>query len=75
MEWSEHCPNPEYGSGPPCIGCIRFVGLCSNLEQPVAMEQPSTGVADCSKGTLTNCSGKSRLVGQRVGRQESMLPL
>ena len=76
-EWSGYSPNLKYGSGPPCIRCIRLMGLCSNLEQPVtpmAMEQPSTGVADRSEGTLTNCTGESGL-GQRVGRQKCMLLL
>ena len=77
MEWSGDSSYTKYGSDSPCIRSVRFMGLCSNLEQPVApvaMEQPSTGVADCSKGTPTNCTSKSDL-GQKVGRQKSMLPL
>ena len=76
-EWSGHSSYTKYGSDSPCIRCVRFMGLCSNLEQPVApvaMEKPSTGVADCSKGIPTNCTSKFDL-GQRVGRQKSMLPL
>ena len=68
VEWSEYPPNPKYGSGPPWLRCIGFMGLCSNLEQlvaPMAMEQLGTGVADCSKGTPTDCSSNSGL-GQRV---------
>ena len=62
---------PTHGSDPPWLRCIRFMGLRSNLEQPVApvaMEQPGTGVADCSKGTPTDCSSNSGLHGVESGK-------